>query len=98
MKTLEEKILEIIRTGRNFTQMAEDITAHLKEFISWVGSDYSPCVLLYNDDGEKHYWIVYKDGTAEILVKFKTIDELYEYWLNNIRTVSSTCNDTKKRQ
>ena len=36
MKTLEEKILEIIRTGRNFTQMAEDITAHLKEFIEWL--------------------------------------------------------------
>ena len=92
---MEEKILEIIRTGRNFTQMAEDIATHLKEFIEWVGGDYTPCVLLYDDDGEKDYWIVYKDGTAEILIKFKTTNELYEYWLNNIKTVKSTCNDTK---
>jgi len=61
----------------------------MKKFIEWVGSDYTPCVLLYNDDGEKDHWIIYKDKTADIELEFNTTDELFEHWFKNINIVSS---------
>jgi len=54
---MEEKILEIIRTGRNFSQMAEDITAHLKEFIEWYHRLAQFQFRFKNIDESYQYWI-----------------------------------------
>lgn len=77
MKTLEEKILEIIRTGRNFTQMAEDITAHLKEFIEWLLRQVK---FHFNPKTKK--WI---DQTLITSQPEVTLDEIFDYWFNNIK-------------
>ena len=75
-RVMEEQILEIIRSRRNFSKMAEDITSHIMEFIEWAKTQCRPAL-------HCNKWYVY--GSANDEEPFKTSEELYQYWLNNVK-------------
>lgn len=72
---MEEKILDIIRTGRNFTQMAKDIATHVVMFIDYTHDVDCPFIL--TDDGWQK---VGREGMA-----YYTTDEVYQYWIDGLK-------------
>ena len=80
---MEEKILEIIKTNQIFLAghselCAKEITAHVMEFIEWI---FDNCYLLYPFADSPSKYIVHD----EIGDKTYTLEELYQYWLNNVK-------------
>jgi hypothetical protein len=83
MKALEEKIIEILDNNLDYkphciTGMgtsAKEIASMMKEFIEWVDTEG------YRFHSRHNIWC-YEN---RIGVVRKTIDELFDYWLNNIK-------------
>jgi len=90
---LEKQILEIIEVVRGFKmnypselinkeQAAKEIASlkmegmYEREFIEWIGENE-----FYRNKGKKGKWIF---QTVPYIV-WKTTDELYEYWQNNVK-------------
>ncbi len=78
---MEEQILEIIqKNAAGSTEFITDglyhkiavreITSHIMEFVQWM----SDCCL---QDMEYELWTTIKE--------FSTAEELYQYWLNNVK-------------
>ena len=83
---MEEKILEIIKTNRIFLQghselCAKEITAHVREFIEWIGINYGFNELSLREMDMK--WI-YPIEPVSFSDEFTT-DELFQYWLDNVK-------------
>ena len=76
---MEEKILEIIKTQWPFhpEKRAKEITAHIFEFIHWKDFGQNPFIDWFDEEGEFY--------TDEVSEKRFTIEDLYEYWLTNIK-------------
>ena len=84
MKAMEQVILEIINNKYKEIEIewchnpakntAKEITAHVFEFIEWTNGACES-----NDKGK---WLVYALNYEDDA--FKTKEELYQYWINNI--------------
>lgn len=70
---MEEQILGIIRSGRNFTAMAEDITSHVMEFIEWLQGNE-----VFAKIHNTHLYVDFEKGSKTTF----TLGEVYLYWLN----------------
>ena len=74
---MEKKILEIIKTQWPFhpEKRAKEITAHIFDFIEWMSHNtrvsWSGYIFLHG---------------ASFPPKWNTVDEIYEYWITNIKT------------
>lgn len=55
---------------------ASEITSHVMEFIEWFTGEKSPVAILYGNQKERF-------ATTD---KDYTIEELYQYWINNVKT------------
>ena len=85
MKTLEEKILEILNNcmdcdGRYITGKPAsviEIASIMKDFIKWFIDQYK---FYYNPKLKKFF-----DQTLITSLPEVTIDDIFDYWLNNIK-------------
>jgi hypothetical protein len=78
---MEEQIFKIIdklffAPTIDTDECAKEITAHVFEFIEWFTGESSPVSVLYGKQVERF-------ATTD---KDYTIEELYQYWLNNIKS------------
>jgi len=89
---MEEKILEIIKlnipdcriyveSGSRAKDAAKEITAHVFEFIEWIGimSDQ----IWWNQRLEKWMWTEIIDTESENISQYYT-SELYDYWYKEV--------------
>jgi len=83
---MEEKILEIL--NKNISKFplvnvdsAEEITAHVKEFIEWKDFGDHPFVPWWDIVDEK----IERYYTDEIDDKHWSLDDLFQYWLDNVK-------------
>ena len=81
---MEEQILDIMEDhlepdffGRYQTGLAKEIADHFLEFIEWITKN-----IQYND---VHDYYRFNNRIKGIILDFDTIEELYKYWLNNIK-------------
>ena len=66
--------------------VAKEDVGYPKAFIEWIGDDCSPCYLERKEDDQGYgKWIVFKRNSMEHEVEFDTLDELYQYWKENVR-------------
>ena len=101
---MEKKILEILNkkvtemAGHSFLigiyssvcpSLAKEITSHVMEFIKWINENMSKNLIWYdpvNDTYELFDW------DYEY-----SLNELYQYWLNNIKSdTKKDCGDIKE--
>lgn len=81
-KDMEKQILKIVRDHYyNYDstpeECAKEITAHVFEFIEWVGMN----CFRYELTGEWQYIVSPMEDKF-----FNSTDELYLYWLENVKT------------
>jgi hypothetical protein len=83
---MEEKILEILRNNyvnisdvpAGLRKSAGEITAYIMEFIEWVLDN---CLFLTDNKGKYYFEIIMEESISDQM----TIDELFDYWLKNIK-------------
>jgi hypothetical protein len=89
---MEEKIIEIMAQNITHLRMVQacetsvKITSHVMEFIEW--KDFSKKT--YVDRENKKYVVFIEgrdDNSKEIAVNM-TLNELYQYWLKNVKDES----------
>jgi len=82
---MEKQILEIIRNNHPDQSIfirkktAKEIASLFGEFIEWFAFGSHPFIAWYENDNEKFF-------SDEVNDKKWTLDELFEYWFNNIKT------------
>jgi len=83
---MEETILEILNMGseqmvnvrlKTKQDMAKEITTHVFEFMQWFAKS-----IQYND---VHDYYKFNDRIKGMISIFDTKEELYEYWLTNVK-------------
>ena len=94
MKTLEEKIIEILDNrmdcdGQYITGMAtsaKEIASMMKEFVEWIGAvGISYVTHSYSPKSKGKYQRVVLTEDNEFEITQYAFDELFDYWLNNIK-------------
>jgi hypothetical protein len=74
---MEERIRQIIWENKpSQSKAAKEITEHIMEFIEWIGENE-----FYRNKGKDGQWIF----KSEPYIVWKTDEELYQYWLTNIK-------------
>lgn len=92
---MEEKILKILLshievvTGKNspfvptaisvIPRSAKEIASHFREFVDWCIDE------VYIDNREETTSIYLIDGEGLTSIGFDTLDELYNYWLKEVK-------------
>ena len=83
MKTLEEKIIEILESVKfrsdcvTHEKISKEIASMMKEFMEWFIDQY---IFYYNPKLKKFF-----DQTLITSLPEVTIDDIFDYWLNNIK-------------
>lgn len=83
---MEEEVLKIVKLiehDYDEVEAAKRVTSMVMEFIEWIGNE--GIEQFSNDDNGEMYWVLYKRNTMNVDEEFSSINEMFDYWINNIR-------------
>ena len=90
--TLEEKIIEMLESVKfrsdcvTHEKISKEIASMMKEFVEWIGAvGISYVTHSYSPKSKGKYQRVVLTEDNEFEITQYAFDELFDYWLNNIK-------------